>query len=161
MTLVPRISEDKAPVCAFGKLLLTVCQGSDIAILNGRSGKRSGCFTCHTSNGKSVVDYFLASSQLIPAVGTFCVEEISPASDHCPLTLTPDLQAQNPHDSEHTSQVQSAGSDASLLQIKYNVDKVEIFREALCNLLEPVFGVADPSGCLATVLYFTRSSCHF
>ena len=52
MTLRPRISEDKAPVCAFGKLLLNVCQGSGIAILNGRSGKHSGCFTCHTSNGK-------------------------------------------------------------------------------------------------------------
>ena len=63
------ISEDKAPVCAFGKLLLNVCQGSDIATLNGRSpGKNSGCFTCHTSNGKSVADYFLASSQLVPAV---------------------------------------------------------------------------------------------
>ena len=52
MTLGQRTSEDKAPVCAFGKLLLNVCQGSDIAILNGRSGKHSGCFTCHTSNGK-------------------------------------------------------------------------------------------------------------
>ena len=81
-----------------------------------------------------------------------CVEEISPESDHCPLTLTLDLQAQNPWDSELTSQVQSTGSDASLLQIKYNVDEVEIFREALSNLLEPVFGIADPSCCLATAL---------
>ena len=62
------------------------------------------------------------------------------------------MQAENPQDSEHTSQVQSSGFDASLLQIKYNVDKVKIFREALCNLLEPVFGVADPSCCLATAL---------
>ena len=39
-----------------------------------------------------------------------------------------------------------------LLQIKYNVDKVKNPREALFNLLEPVFGVADPSCCLATAL---------
>ncbi|KAK9862095.1 hypothetical protein WJX84_010186 [Apatococcus fuscideae] len=31
--------------------------------------------------------------------------------------------AQDSHDSEHTPQVQSAGSGANLLQIKYNVDK--------------------------------------
>ena len=68
------------------------------------------------------------------------------------LLFCSSLQAQNPHDSEHTPQVQSAGSDADLLQIKYNIDKVENFREALCNILEPVFGDADPSCCLATAL---------
>ena len=35
---------------------------------------------------------------------------------------------------------------------RYDVDKVEIFREVLCNLLEFVFEVADPSCCLAASL---------
>ena len=66
ISLGPRQSEDKGQTCVFGKVLLSICQGSDIAIMNGRTpGNSSGCFTCHTSKGKSVVDYFLASTQLI------------------------------------------------------------------------------------------------
>ena len=127
MTLGPTSLEDKAPVCDLGKLPLKFCQGSDSGILNGRTpGRLSGCCTCHTSNG--------------------------PEFGHCPLTTTLDLQAQVHHNSERVPQVQSTGSDADPLQIKYNVDKDEIFREALCNLLEPVFGNADPSFCLVTAL---------
>ena len=37
------------------------------------------------------------------------VEQLSPESDHCPLTFSLDLQAQNSAGSEHTPQVQSAG----------------------------------------------------
>ena len=63
--LGPRHSEHKGHICVFGKVLLSICQGSDIAIMNGRTpGNSSGCFTCHTSKGKIVVDYFLASRQL-------------------------------------------------------------------------------------------------
>ena len=63
--LFTRQSEDKTNPCAFGKVLLNICEGSDIAIMNGRMpGNRSGCFTCQTSTGRSVVDGFFASTQL-------------------------------------------------------------------------------------------------
>ena len=55
--LGPRQSEDKGQTCVSGKVLLSICQASDIAIMNGRTpGNSSRCFTCHTSKGKSVVD---------------------------------------------------------------------------------------------------------
>ena len=47
---------------------------------------------------------------------------------------------------------QSAGSDVNLRQIRYKADKVDTNREALCNLIHPVFGTAAPPGCLATAL---------
>ena len=121
--------------------------------MNGRTpGNGSGCFTCHTSKGKSMVEYFLASTQLMHAATALSVKQLPPESDHCPLTLSLDLQAQNSADSEHTSQVQSAGPDVNLLQIRHKADKVDTYREALCNLIRPVFGTAAPPGCIATAL---------
>ena len=62
-SLGPRQSEDKGQPCVVGKVLLSICQGSDIAIMDGRTpGNSSGCFTCHTSKGKNVVDYLQAQS---------------------------------------------------------------------------------------------------
>ena len=71
--------------------------------------------------------------------------------------------AQNTADSEHTPQVQSAGSDGDIQQIRYNVNKVDKYREVLQNLIDPVFGAAAPPDCLATftVMHFTSSSCRF
>ena len=81
--LGPRQSEDKGQTCVFGKVLLSICQGSDIAIMNGRTPENSsGCFTCHTSTGKNVVDYFLASTQLMHAATAFSVEQLPPEPDH-------------------------------------------------------------------------------
>ena len=153
ITLGPRQSEDKGQTWVYGKVLLSICQGSDIAIMDGRTPRNSsGCFTCHTSKGKSVVDYFLASTQLMHAATALSVEQLPPESNHCPLTLSLDLQAQNPADSEHTPQGQSADSDVNLRQIRYKADKVDTYREALCNLIRPVFGTAAPPDCLPTAL---------
>ena len=81
--LGPRQSEDKGQTCVFGKVLLSICQGSDIAITNGRTpGNSSGCFTCHTIKGKSVVDYLLASTHLMHAATGLSVEQLPPESDH-------------------------------------------------------------------------------
>ena len=86
--LGPRQSEDKGQLCVFGKVLLSICQGSDIAIMNGRTpGNSSGCFTCHTSKGKNFIDDFLASTQLMHAAAALSVEQLPPESDPCPLTL--------------------------------------------------------------------------
>ena len=161
--LGPRQSEDKGHV--FGKVLLSICQGSDIAIMNRRRpGNRSGCFTCQTSKGRSVVDYYLASTQLMHAAASLSVEQLPPESDHCPLTLTIHLQAQNTADPERIPQVQGAGSDVNPQQIRYNVNQVDKYREALRNLIDPVFGTAVPPDCLAatpTVMHSTSSSCRF
>ena len=66
-----------------------------------------------------MVEYFLASTQLMHAATALSVEQLPPESDHCPLTLSLDLQAHNSTDSEYAPQVQSAGSDVNLRQIRY------------------------------------------
>ena len=100
-----------------------------------------------------MIDYVLASTQLMHAAASLSVAQLPPESDHCPLTLSLHLQAQNAADPEHTPQVQGAGSDVNLQQIRYNVNKVDKHREALRNLINPVFGVAAPPECLATIFY--------
>ena len=121
--------------------------------MNGRApGNRSGSFTCHTSKGKSVVEYFLASTQLMHAAAFLSVQQLPPEPDHCPLTLSLHLQAQNIAESEQTPQVHGAGSDVDLQQIRYNVNKVNKYKEVLRNLIDPVCGAAAPPDCLATGL---------
>ena len=72
----------------FGMKLLQLCQDANLLILNGRtSGDQCGQFTCHTSTGQSVVDYFIASPDLAEYDMRLNVQERMPESDHCPLTL--------------------------------------------------------------------------
>ena len=59
------------------------------------------------------------------AATALSAEQLPPESDHCPLTLSLDLQAQISADSEHAPQVQSAGSEVNLRQIRYKADKVD------------------------------------
>ena len=52
-------------------------------IVNGRIGDSpDGNFTCHTSNGQSVVDYFIVDSELLSNVTEFSVGQDNPLSDH-------------------------------------------------------------------------------
>lgn len=81
----------------------------------------------------------------------------TPESDHCPLTFSLHLQAQSTDNPEHTPQVQGADSDVNLQQIRYNVDKVDKYRKALRNLIDPVVGAAAPPDCLATTLQSCNS----
>ena len=74
----------------FGHKLLKLCQDANLLILNGRiSGDECGKLTCHTCTGvgHSVVDYFIASPQLLDQVVSLNVQDLMPDSDHCPLTL--------------------------------------------------------------------------
>ena len=56
--------------------------------LNGRIlGDMTGSFTCHQRNGSSVVDYSMVTENLLPCVSLFKVEEVSPLSDHCMVSV--------------------------------------------------------------------------
>jgi exonuclease III len=81
-----RKSEDKV-VNNFGKELLDLCIASQLRIANGRilPDKNSGCFTCFTPRGSSLVDYVILSQNLLSKIDRLQVGEISAASDHCPL----------------------------------------------------------------------------
>ena len=86
-----RISQD-AITNEFGHLLLDICKSTGIRIVNGRyfHDEGLGLFTCHTSNGHSVVDYLLGTLDSIRAhLSSFEVGDMSTlSSTHCPLTFS-------------------------------------------------------------------------
>ena len=72
-----------------GKKLLDMATSQNLAILNGTIiGDAQGHFTCATYNGLSVVDYFLASYDLIPSIKSLQVHDFSDISDHTPIMCT-------------------------------------------------------------------------
>ena len=77
-----RASQDKV-LNEYGRELLTICKRNNMFIVNSRFGDTpDGSYTCHTSNGHSVVDYFIVDAELILNVTEFSVGEDTPLSDH-------------------------------------------------------------------------------
>ena len=74
-----------------GKQLLELCKMSDLKIVNGRIGRDrdTGNYTCHTSNGKSTIDYAVLSMELYPYIVDFYVDifDKSMSDVHCPICL--------------------------------------------------------------------------
>ena len=64
---------------------------SDLKIVNGRVGrdKSIGKFTCHTCNGKSTIDYVIASMSMFPKFVDFHIDILDKCmSDvHCPVCV--------------------------------------------------------------------------
>ena len=76
--LKSRISQDKL-LNEYGRELLAICESNNMFIVNGRIGDSpDGNFTCHTSNGQSVVDYFIVDSELLSNVTEFSVGQDNP-----------------------------------------------------------------------------------
>ena len=71
----------------YGDSLISLCRNAPLRICNGRKlGDTQGDFTCHKWNGKSVVDYCLASPGIYSKVLFLKVSNFLPLlSDHCPL----------------------------------------------------------------------------
>ena len=70
----------------FGKSLIDMCCEFNMHICNGRSSRDyEGNCTCTANGGKSVVDYFLASTCVFDFISDFGVEDFD-MSDHFPLT---------------------------------------------------------------------------
>ncbi|KAK6196404.1 hypothetical protein SNE40_001636 [Patella caerulea] len=69
-----------------GTKLLEICKMNSLRILNGRTGGDSfGEFTSYHYNGRSVVDYSIASENIIKHIPNFCVNKLTALSDHCQL----------------------------------------------------------------------------
>ena len=76
--LKSRISQDKL-LNEYGRELLAICKSNNMFIVNGRIGDSpDGNFTCHTSNGQSVVDYFIVDSELLSNGTEFSVGQDNP-----------------------------------------------------------------------------------
>lgn len=98
-----------------------MCQDACLLILNGRAaGDALGHFTCHTHMGSSLVDYFVASPDLLDLAPHLLVAILSPDSDHYPLRLKAPLTC--------TYQRSSSESLRQLSKPRYRPDRVESFR---------------------------------
>ena len=74
-----------------GNKLIELCKMSDLKIANGRMGKDRGIgnYTCHTTNGKSTIDFAILSMELFPYVDDFYVDipDKCMSDVHCPICL--------------------------------------------------------------------------
>jgi hypothetical protein len=77
-------------VNTFGTLLLDLCKGAGMRVLNGRCGDTSNSakFTYVCERGESVVDYVLSSIDSMHLIGEFELGDLSEHSDHVPISLT-------------------------------------------------------------------------
>lgn len=84
----PRDTSDST-LNEYGRELLQICQAYNLSFLNGRVGSvnQLANFTCITSQGCSMVDYAIVSELLLHEICNFQVNDPSPHSDHCSLSL--------------------------------------------------------------------------
>jgi hypothetical protein len=86
---IPRNSLDRKHPNKSGKLLTDLCKETGLRSLNGRTlGDLHGKYTCITYNGCSVVDYTLVSSSISQGIRSFMVNDLTPFSDHCPISCS-------------------------------------------------------------------------
>ncbi|VDI73031.1 Hypothetical predicted protein [Mytilus galloprovincialis] len=72
----------------FGKLLIQLCYNTGLTICNGRLGNdRDGKFTFCSPNGRSLIDYMLASPNDYDKISNFGILNINEFSDHSPLVF--------------------------------------------------------------------------
>lgn len=82
---------------SFGNQLLDLCIASQMRILNGRSlGDTYGKCTSYQWNGSAIVDYCLASANMLKYVNYFKVDPLSIYSDHAQISVNLDMAYSNP-----------------------------------------------------------------
>jgi hypothetical protein len=121
-----------------GRKLVELCQILNLKILNGRCGadKEKGEYTCRTANGQSTVDYALISSDSIPNISDFHVDNFDPClSDaHSPILLELVFARENPSP-EPTSTYQPTNAASTLggniLRTRWEKGSTGPYRDAL------------------------------
>ena len=86
----------------YGYRMLDFCKCNNLYILNGRTAKDKDKGIC-TCKGVSTIDYFLCSSQIIPLINDFYVNDFSQilSDAHCPVSL--EIKLQLPCEQEHVN----------------------------------------------------------
>jgi exonuclease III len=163
-----RLSQDDQPqsVNPRGKQIIDLCVQSRLRILNGRSlGDTYGYFTCHRSNGSSVVDYMLANEELMHRILCFKVHPLQGGlSDHCMISslLKSNFSTQNikqiPQSTGHTFQwkeedvenYQNALTSPEIqkkikLILSHNYDTTTDINKAVTDMSDILIKTADKS----------------
>ena len=87
ISIKPRVTRDPLFVNNYGKQLIEFCKFNSLCILNGRtSDDKMGHITCIANKGKTIVDYFIVSINLLNFVNSF---KVTPRheSDHFPISI--------------------------------------------------------------------------
>ena len=130
--ILPRCSADQGVPNHFGHKLLALCQDSNMLILNGRAaGDQHGGLTCHTPNGASTVDYFVASPSVFALKPSLHVQVQPPDSDHCPLLLQIPITEPTPCPPSPTP----PHVNHKPVKIRHVPDRVEQYRSVLADAL--------------------------
>lgn len=95
----PRVSSCNLPLCPQGSALLTFCAATGLRIMNGRvEGDMQGSPTCFTGDRPTLIDYYVASADLLARAQRLRVLPRLPESilGHAPveLVLAPGTTAQ-------------------------------------------------------------------
>lgn len=86
----PRASLDNHVLNQNGTLLLDFCKQTSLRIINGRCGSDTGIgkYTCTTTRGQSLVDYFIATPKLFHTITAFSVGDPNILSDHSVVSIS-------------------------------------------------------------------------
>ena len=134
--VIKDIISDDVIINENGKELLQLCRSTNLYILNGRIGPMpEGRCTCQTARGQSVVDYIIASADLLLLTKSFQIGETSPLSDHRCVTAT--LQCKdNSSSNMHTSK--SKSTDRQIVLYKWKDEHKEQYVKNLNTLTDSV-----------------------
>ena len=114
-----------AVVNDFGLLLLQLCQGARLSILNGRvQGDIPAHLPCHANAGGSVVDYFIASAGICSTACSRQVQDMTPDSDHYPVVLSLDMPM---------VAVTSCTPSLQAPRLKYESSRIQFFQTQLAD----------------------------
>jgi len=119
----------------WGPVLLEFCQQANLLILNGSTpGDEYGQFTFQTEQGRSTIDYFIASAQCMTAVQSLRVldEAGRYRSDHNPLFLHFACESLT-HAPVPTPSTESGA------RMRYDVQRAEAYQVALASELQQHF----------------------
>lgn len=87
-TTWPKRNNSDTTVNKQGEAIIKLCIGHRLRILNGRTiGDFAGNLTGYQSNGASTVDYSIISNSLRKNILAFSVNNLTPYSDHCLISL--------------------------------------------------------------------------
>ena len=102
---------------------------SDLRIANGRirRDRDTGNYTCHTSKGKSTIDYAILSMELYPYIVDFYVDifDKSMSDVHCPICLVMSCNGELPSGKVNDCIDNSKYSVSNNVRCKWNEEMSE------------------------------------
>jgi len=123
-----RVSQD-ATVNLYGKALLSLCLSFGLSILNGSVNSTSGAYTFVSGGGSSVIDYYIASQNML----TICKSlKIVPSVVSPHMCIELDLIGGN------DSFDMAPNNVASVSKIVWNSSQEDVYITNLCNCLREV-----------------------